>query len=578
MRARLLRYVHTARHLTLRQWIYFPLRRLQDRIPRPALADSVPDARFAPGNAAGAAIATWGPRDDDTLSRATAAVEGEVRFIGRRGHLADVDWTGQHVSRLWTYNLHYFDYGLDLAWAARSTRDARFAGSFESLALDWIAATSGERGPGWEPYTASVRIVNWTYALLLLEGMLPPESTRVIAASLHRQLRWLERRIEWHILANHLQRNLQALALGGMMFEGRDAARWRRRFLPALWDQVLEQTMPDGGHFERAPMYHVIALVDLLETEAIARASGFTVPVPVRSRLSAMVAALRVLSRADGSLHLFNDSAEGIAPPVAYAHRLASAAGLDDPSEVVELPHTGYFLFVDEARGDRLLVDCGEPAVAYQPGHSHCDLLSFELDLAGRPVVVDSGVHGYDGDAYRAYVRSTRAHNTVTIDGLEQSEVWSTFRLARRADRITGSSRTTDGGWTFRGAYRPYHDRSVTHEREIVCAPGAVCVVDRVTAARTVRLDSYLHLHPDFDVMDAQDSIVARSDAVTIVIEPINVSAVTLHRGEMTPQVQGWYCPRFGEALPATAVTFRAADGATEFGYRIVARSPQAAR
>ena len=69
----------------------------------------------------------------------------------------------------------------------------------------------------------------------------------------------------------------------------------------------------------------------------------------------------------------------------------------------------------------------------YQPGHAHGDLLSFELSFAGRRVVTDSGVHGYDGDPLRAWCRSTHAHNTVEIDGQSQCEFWSVFRVARRA-------------------------------------------------------------------------------------------------------------------------------------------------
>src|SRR5690606_2555175 len=66
--------------------------------------------------------------------------------------------------------------------------------------------------------------------------------------------------------------------------------------------------------------------------------------------------------------------------------------------------------------------------------HAHCDLLSFELDLAGLPFAVDAGVSGYADAPLREFVRSTRAHNTVVIGGREQSEIWGVYRVARMAE------------------------------------------------------------------------------------------------------------------------------------------------
>jgi uncharacterized heparinase superfamily protein len=86
-----------------------------------------------------------------------------------------------------------------------------------------------------------------------------------------------------------------------------------------------------------------------------------------------------------------------------------------------------------EDANERVVVDAGPPSATYNTAHAHCDLLSYELWLRGRPLFVDSGVHGYDGDKFREYARSTRAHNTVVFDGREQSEVWATFRMGARA-------------------------------------------------------------------------------------------------------------------------------------------------
>jgi uncharacterized heparinase superfamily protein len=285
-----------------------------------------------------------------------------------------------------------------------------------------------------------------------------------------------------------------------------------------------------------------------------------------------MVAALHHLVHPDGSLHLLNDAAEGIATPAASLTALARVV-LGDLAEKHDgpwgLPDTGYFGTRENAGRATLLVDCGEPGPSHQPGHAHCDLLSFELDQAGRRVVVDSGVHGYEGDPYRELVRSTRAHNTVMIAGREQSEVWATFRMARRARVIRGSARSEQGEYIFTGAYRPYHDRGASHERELRYGAGRLIVTDRVDGAMGAPLESFLHLHPDFTAERSGDRVVARAGAMSVTIEPFGIDGLSLHRGEREP-VQGWYCPRFGVAIANAVLVMRVDRNAGQpFGYRI---------
>src|SRR5262249_26913941 len=143
------------------------------------------------------------------------------------------------------------------------------------------------------------------------------------------------------------------------------------------------------------------------------------------------------LCRPGGQLHQLQDAADGIAPTLEWITDIArQELGVvpEAPDGVWRLERGGYAGVANAEPGERFILDVGHPAPRHQPAHSHCGILSFELDFDGWPVIVDSGVSGYDADPFREYSRSTRAHNTVSIDGLEQSEVWSTFRMARRAE------------------------------------------------------------------------------------------------------------------------------------------------
>jgi uncharacterized heparinase superfamily protein len=319
-------------------------------------------------------------------------------------------------------------------------------------------------------------------------------------------------------------------------------------------------------------MYHATVQVDLLEIIHLARAMGAEIPDKTKVLVQRMAQALELLSRSDGSLHLFNDSAQNSASSIAYSKSIATRV-LSSPSSrplgAWALPVTGYFGFRTPEAGIDLIVDCGPPGAAYQPGHAHCDLLSFELDVAGIPFVVDSGVHGYEGDQFREYVRSTRAHNTVMISGKEQSELWGTFRLARRAEVIPPSWQYHDGVYEFHGAYHPYHSRGSIHSRTITCDSKALTVTDRVSGADEARIESFVHFHPDATIATRDERFVISRGEVVTLLEPFGIDDVRIMKGEKSP-VQGWYCPEFGRAIPQSAFSFTVnQNSGRPFGYRI---------
>jgi uncharacterized heparinase superfamily protein len=273
--------------------------------------------------------------------------------------------------------------------------------------------------------------------------------------------------------------------------------------------------------------------------------------------------------RADGSLHLLNDSANGIAPELPDLRARASRldVGIELPGGAWAMPDTGYWGRREEATGRAIIVDAGPAGPDEQPGHAHCDMLSFELDAGGLPFIVDAGVHGYDGDPFREYSRSTRAHNTVMIDGQEQSECWGTFRLARRA-RITGAAvDTTADGWRFRGACIPYHDSRLKHAREITWQGDEIVVRDLVSG-NARELVAFVHLHPGCQVERVEDELVVRHGDAAISLHLFGATLVEMVKGVQEP-LQGWYLPQFGRAEAAFVVVYRASSVSEPFGCRI---------
>ncbi|MEA3240465.1 MAG: alginate lyase family protein [Pseudomonadota bacterium] len=179
-----------------------------------------------------------------------------------------------------------------------------------------------------------------------------------------------------------------------------------------------EQVLADGGHFERSPMYHSIIFEDILDLINICGAYGQDVPKLWGVVVGKMGRWLQVMSHPDGDIALFNDAALEIAAKPEqlfdYLERVTGEIVGDAAGRCFELAPSGYYVMVPGS-GERLLVDCGEIGPDYLPGHAHCDTLSFELSLAGRRVVVDSGCGIYVDGKERQYNRGNVGHNTVTV-------------------------------------------------------------------------------------------------------------------------------------------------------------------
>jgi uncharacterized heparinase superfamily protein len=422
------------------------------------------------------------------------------RFLSVEHELFAGEWDDPALARLWRYNLHYFD---DL-----TARDAQQRHAWHrALVTRWIADNPPPHGTGWEPYPVSLRIVNWIKWAL---GGAVLESAWM--HSLAVQIRWLRGRLETHLLGNHLFANAKALVFAGLFFDSTEAQRWLDKGLALVERELDEQILPDGGHFERSPMYHALALEDLLDLidvlEAFdvhsARISRLT--TRLRERVPAMQRWLRAMTHPDGSFGMFNDCAMGIAADRSELDRFAAELGVAPatlPDEgATHLDPSGYMRLATESVV--ALLDLAPIEPAYLPGHAHADTLSFELSLHGRRVVVNGGTSRYGDGPARQRERSTASHSTVQVAGIDSSEVWAGFRVGRRAHPLELTSQTDAMPWSVTCSHDGYRHLSgrPLHRREWRLDTDELVVEDHVQPARHRAIARYLfaasiRLRPD---------------------------------------------------------------------------------
>ncbi|NOE80013.1 heparinase [Vibrio cholerae] len=417
---------------------------------------------------------------------------GWVSYLNVKANFIDEPiWNNKNFEKLWLYNLHYFD---DLNAIDSASRQA-----IQSSFVDrWITDNPPVAGNGWEPYPLSLRIVNWI-KWYNRAGINNPN----VILSLHQQAQALSKQLEYHILGNHLFANGKALVFAGCFLQGDLADSYLDIGLKILEREVPEQFLADGGHFELSPMYHCILLLDLLELIQLAAVTQHTrlLAVVTYWRQVALKALnwLSVMIHVDGNVSFFNDSAIGIAASPQQIFNYAATLDLEPDFNQSQRLHTladsGYSKIAMDSHS--LIFDHAQVGPDYLPGHAHADTLSFEWSIGNQRVFVNSGTSMYGVSHERLRQRKTAAHNTIEVDGQDSSEVWSGFRVARRAKAVLESAQTSGEWVTLTAAHNGYRrlKGKVTHRRIIAMAEKQLVVTDHLTGNFNQAV-AHFHLHP----------------------------------------------------------------------------------
>jgi len=480
------------------------------------------------------------------------------RFLNETRELSLPEgWNDPGAEKLWLYNLHYFE---DLAAEGAAER----AEWHRDLIRAWIAGNPPFEGNGWEPYPVSLRIGYW-----IKWALIGNELDEAWLRSLALQAEYLSHRVEWHLLGNHVLENARALVMAGLFFDGPLPEKWLRRGLRIMDGQLAEQILEDGGHFERSPMYHALVLEGLLDLIQLSEHFGRN-PEQVavwRETAERMLAWLRTMSHPDGQISFFNDAAFDVAlPPEAlldYAKRLGISKPPNQQGEGIALLEDSGYVRVN--RGPFvLLLDAAPVGPDYQPGHAHADTLSFELSVFGRRVFVNSGTSVYGVGEERLRQRGTAAHNTVVVDGQDSSEVWSGFRVARRARPFDVSARGIGGVWLVKGSHDGYRRLvgRVIHRRTVSVFDSRVEIEDELFGGHTEAL-VYFHFHPDVDVE-------LNDNRGTLRLQNGREATFRVTKG-IGGMIEKTHHPEFGKVTPGHCLCIRVRQGRSALGLGVLA-------
>jgi len=504
---------------------------------------------------------------------------------------------------VWEPNRHHHLVVLARAYAV--TGDERFARAVVEQMTSWLDACVFGRGMNWRsPLELGIRVINWVWALDLIHdsGLFTGQFRDRVLHSIHLHLWEITRKYSRYSSANnHLIGEAAGVYVATTYFHFLpNAAKWRLEAREILERELLIQTYSDGCTREQALGYEMFVLQFYLIAGSVARATEDELPPTFWSRLEKMLEFVSAIAQG-GPPPLFGDCDDGYvldlgSGPCNYIDVLAVGSALldrpdlrinaDNPVEALrwlplplETParsdsftselqsrsfsESGYYLLQSGTGDERVSVifDCGELGFGPIAAHGHADALSIMLRAFGGDVLVDPGTHDYFSfPGWRRYFRSSRAHNTMVIDGVDQSEMAGLFLWGSRATaRCIDFAPTHDGGMVC-GEHDGYRRlvKPCIHRRTVELHGSELSLRDEIKGGGAHKLEVFFHLAENCSATRSSDTeveIVANGG--TVFLQMDWRFEIEILRGSDEPK-GGWVSRRYHGKSPSTTIVGRA--------------------
>ncbi len=395
------------------------------------------------------------------------------------------------IKYLWEPSRHLELVTLAQAWCC--SRERKYRDGARLLLTSWLDQCPYPQGVHWaSALELGVRLLNWSAAWQLLDGTIDPDWRQRWLNAVYKHCHFISRHLSRHSSANnHLLGEYMGLYVASLQWPcWPESVRWRALAERGLAEQGMQQNWDDGVNKEQAVYYHHEVMDMMLLCQLAAQANGCSFALPWLARLERMAEFLAALMDVGGNVPMIGDADDARmlrldaaqAPP--YRTLLASAAllfgradlrakagALDDrnrwlfadadarwaalsgaPAAAAGPPRTafprgGYYLLgkdFDTPQEVRIVVDCGPLGYLSLAAHGHADALAFTLSMGGEEMLVDPGTYAYHTQRqWRDYFRSTAAHNTVQVDGRDQSQIGGNFMWLHKAQAVAQAHEAT---------------------------------------------------------------------------------------------------------------------------------------
>lgn len=535
------------------------------------------------------------------------------------------------IKYLWELNRHL--HLVTLAQAYRLTNDRRYSHGLQKHLESWFDQCPYLKGPNWaSSLELAIRLINWSIAWQLIGGL----SSALFLTENGKRFRdrWLGTIYQhMHFIHgyysrfssanNHLIGEAAGLFIGSVTWPyWNKTQEWSMESQEILEREALLQNAPDGVNREQAVSYQQFVLDFLLIAALAGQSNKYNFSDKYWKRIEAMLEFLASIMDAGGHVPMIGDADDGYVTRLSqersfcpYRSLLATgtvlfgrsdfkakAVVLDDktrwllgaraepdftalsPSSSTlpvhrAFPQGGYYILgcdFETEKEIRMVADAGPLGYLSIAAHGHADALSFTLSIGGREFLIDPGTYTYHmSKAWRNYFRGSSAHNTVVVDGLNQSVIGGNFMWLHHAQVECAAWEPGETQDRFVGIHNGYQRLSdpVTHRRSIALDKKARTI--EITDDLLCRSEHVAEIHWHFAEacgvsLERDESVLAVNGKrkIRLLFDYSNNKA-ELRQGKTDP-IGGWVSRQFDVKSETTTVVWRSTiSGDTQLRTRI---------
>lgn len=483
--------------------------------------------------------------------------------------------------------------------------------------LEWMLNVPGETSRmhfmkmgTWRPLTLGIRLYT-AFVPCFHHFLNSPEFTpdfmilmltSMVEHARHLRLYYTRHKSYFNVSPNWGLMESNGLAHMGILFpEFKEAADWQCEAMSRFEEQARMQVLSDGAHVERASGYHLVCTFCLLQILDLAVRNNVRVSDTYRRQTEKMVEFVLHLMKPHGYYPMLKDADESDVfgqrasyglwedinnlnmledsndlrwvfkaaarifdrPDFLYA-ATAGKAGRMPAVKSVAMPEGGFYVMRTGWRKDDLYMvyTCGQLGVKDQNCvHGHADALSVDVSGFGETLLIDPGRYIYEGP-YRIWFKGTGAHNTISVDGEDSSQLADEWMFKTKAKSKVNYWAGTEKFDYVDGQHNGYERLTdpVTHRRRVCFVkPHFWLVVDDLSAKDEHTYRQYWHFGPEAKVQQAADLSLKAiyPQGAGILLKPLISGQVDLkHYSGSTDPIQGWVSYDYAVKTPAPAAEY----------------------
>ena len=487
-------------------------------------------------------------------------------FIGKIHH-ADTKYSD--IRYIWELNrcAHLVDLGKAYYFSKNDSKE-KYAQEIVEQINSWIEQNPYLRTVNWfSGLELGVRIINWIIALKLIKNssVLDQEKLNKIISSLYLQAEFIYNNLSKYSSANnHLIGELAAIKIISTVFPDLPKAKeWKNKSSKLLNKEILRQIYIDGVGKEQSVNYLLFDL-ELYYLSSVAVHEEIKPEIKDRiAKCQDFLSHLLINKKELPSIGDSDDAKFSLSPFTEPF--LSSFLSSDLKNKLTEsklFPSGGYFISKNKEKA-HLIFDCGPLGYLSTSGHGHCDTLSFILSVNRKIFFSDPGTYVYHGNPeWRNYFKSTEAHNTIKIDGKNQSEITGAFIYGKKANPKIINSKISENEDAITAYHEGYKDVGIIHERKLIHnkKKREITIVDSIISKKNDckknnekehSLSLFFNLHPEVKLKKINQNeyfLTNHNTKIKLILDQ-NLP-IQEHYGETNP-ILGWNSLKFGVKVPS---------------------------